>query len=1495
MDLEQYYTEDISRIKSIEFAILSNEETKRMSVVKKDPFGINLAKSYNKYEPQKGGLVDLRLGTSDPYLNCNTCGLSMEECPGHFGHHELPDYFFQYAFLKQLKIVLQCTCLKCSNLLIENTEDLYLKLQHKKGSHRLQEVKELVKKATYCYNCGAPVPKIKKEVKDNGVIRIVLEQEYTNQEMDEKTGSMTEMKQKVLEELSPKDIHDILRNMKEQDIFLLGFNPEQSSPKDFLIKNFPIPPVIIRPTSKIDMMTASTQEDSLTLKIADIINNSNRLRKQLNKSSMESEDVSTAAYDTAANVQYNLAVFFDNDSVKLPRSEFKTGGRPTKSVSERLKGKPGRVRNNLMGKRQDYCARSVITGDPDVDIDEIGIPLAIAKTITFPEIVTPQNIEELSKLVRNGNKVYPGANFVVRKQMINGKQITQKIDLRIRKKTIKLDYGNVVHRHLQDGDPFLFNRQPSLHKPSMMGHKVRVAKTDGVNTFRVNVSTTAPYGADFDGDEMNGFFPQSIQSRTELELIANVKNQIVGAKSSNPIIGCVQDGVTGSYLLSLDDVKITGREAHWILSKAEYADLYKIDKNKTYTGKEVYSMIIPEGINSFRKKGDKYTFRVKDSKLLVGILDKSQVADKENSLTHFVFDKKGGGAARMFLDDTQRTVLNYLIFRGFTVGFGDCFINEKTEKELEKTIINSILDNQFSITSMENQGNAITYQTYEDSLQASMSAIGGTTFGMVEKNLDKNNNFYIMSVGAKAKGKGVNIGQIVSCLGQQTTEGQRVQKKVNGRTLAHFAYNDDTAFARGFVGSSYLQGMKGYEYFFHSISGREGMINIALKTSSTGYIQRKLIKAMEDLMVTYDGTVRNSNGTLVEYNYGNTGIDQLVQSSNRIFTILYSNQEIKDKLAMNSNEIKQSKSNGDSNNKYIDMLISLRDKIRKNTMDAVMNYKTMSDKFLLPVNLYRIVQDKADEERKIKYDLTIDYILEKIEEILTDEQTSLMTKHSKFQDDIEMSSKTIFKLALLEYLSPKKLIFEYHINREEFNVIVDEIKLAFLKAIVNPGEMVGVITAQSIGEPVTQLNLDSKHSAGLAKGGSKVNTGVPRIEEILGNTKEIKTPFLHLYLKDPTNDKLAFRINNYLNQIKIGDLISKAEIYYYTDTDKNNEHNMLLDGDKVSNPFFFNNQRKNIDHFPWVFRLEMDREKLLDKDVVLLDIKTKLLMFYYNIYQDLKSVKKDQKEIWENIVGGAVLSNQDTSDVPAIHIRIGFNNFNYPMITKLLKIFLNEVYLKGVKNIQSAFLQKDIKILIDDETGSVEFKQDYDNLISTEGINLDEIRLIKGLDQERMYLNDINLVYHSFGIEAARNCLITELERTFSSGGSNFNYQHLVVLADLMTYTGEILSIDRNGINKMELDPLARSSFEKTMEHFVNASIYNQKDKIKATSSRIMTGRVIPGGTGSFELLLDTAKLAQSEVLDDEYQGRINFDGFKDDEFFKDIMEGDDVNVNFLF
>lgn len=486
----KFYHEDVKNIEQINFGLYTNDMVKKYSAVKGDPFGINVPEAYDNYEPKKGGLVDLRLGTCDIYLNCTTCGQNSIDCEGHFGHTELAEPMFHYGFLNHMITLLKCICMKCSNILIERTEDNMKRFQNKPGKIRYKEIKDMTKNINYCYVCGTAVPKIKKEVKETSAsIRIILEKEVGASMVDETTGVTTEGTKIVRDYLSPRQCYNIFRNVSDMDAYLLGFNVSEARPEDLILTRFPVPPVVIRPTAKIDFMASATHEDSLTIKIADIINSNIRVRNEMNKDS-------GALGDALTLLQYNLATFFDNDSASLPKSEFKTGGRETKSISERIKGKEGRMRLNIMGKRVDFSARSVITSDPYIDIDMVGIPLRVAKDLTIPEEVTPHNIKHLTKLVMNGRDIYPGANYVYKTTVINGKTINQRIDLRYRKANIKLNYGDIVERHVVNNDYVLFNRQPTLHKPSMMGHRLHVLERDDSNTFRMNVSVCKPYGAD---------------------------------------------------------------------------------------------------------------------------------------------------------------------------------------------------------------------------------------------------------------------------------------------------------------------------------------------------------------------------------------------------------------------------------------------------------------------------------------------------------------------------------------------------------------------------------------------------------------------------------------------------------------------------------------------------------------------------------------------------------------------------------------------------------------------------------------------------------------------------------------------------------------------------------------------------------------------------------------------------------------------------------------
>lgn len=343
----RYYSSDVNRIQAIEFSVYRNKDVKKYSAVSSDPFGINLAESYENYEPKKGGLVDLRLGTCDTYLRCVTCGLNNRDCPGHFGHTELAEYVFHFGFLDHLKSILQCICLKCSNLLIEKSDSMFNKALHKKAEQRFKEIKLLTKTINFCFHCGAPVSKIKKEVKPSG-ISISIEREVGSQNVDTKTGELHEGSKRIKETLNPRDCWNILRNVSDNDCFLLGFNPKMARPEDLIIYILPVPPVSIRPSNKIDLLSSSTMEDALTIKIADIINSNKRVRQQMEKESVSAQ-ISNYNQDIFNLLQFHVALFYANDSVTLPRSEFKSGGKALKMISERISGKHGRVRGNILG------------------------------------------------------------------------------------------------------------------------------------------------------------------------------------------------------------------------------------------------------------------------------------------------------------------------------------------------------------------------------------------------------------------------------------------------------------------------------------------------------------------------------------------------------------------------------------------------------------------------------------------------------------------------------------------------------------------------------------------------------------------------------------------------------------------------------------------------------------------------------------------------------------------------------------------------------------------------------------------------------------------------------------------------------------------------------------------------------------------------------------------------------------------------------------------
>jgi DNA-directed RNA polymerase beta' subunit len=669
-------------------------------------------------------------------------------------------------------------------------------------------------------------------------------------------------------------------------------------------------------------------------------------------------------------------------------------------------------------------------------------------------------------------------------------------------------------------------------------------------------------------------------------------------------------------------------------------------------------------------------------------------------------------------------------------------------------------------------------------------------------------------------------------------------------------------------------------------------------TAQTGYIQRQLVKGLEDLTIRYDGTNRNARGTIIQLVYGENGINQATQTELMLNILSMDNKTLESKLGLSSEQIKKlsksikisEKELSESNKQFINKAKELRNEMREIQSRALINYKIMEEKYVMPVNLFRITQDYSNKKEVLELDPK--YIEESIEKFLNDYDVRLITSikpTDKYMKQDDRNIKFLLEVALYEYLAPVKCIFEYGLTKKDFDSMMKEIKMSLIKAIIEAGEMVGIIAAQSIGEPTSQITLNTKHSAGSK---SSANMGVARIQELIHYTKDIKAPQMTVYFKEPycTDRSALNKVISYFKHLSIRELISSAEVYY--DIGVNDELGKKIRGDNVSSPFFVNNQKADVNSLPFVFRMKFDIEKMLDKETTLLDIKTRFISHWYKNYTNLKNLNKTEKDVIGRISRCAILSNSATDKEQIIHIRFNMSSFNYNLVTEFLRMVFDDITLKGVENITAIDVNHELRVTFDKETG--EIKRDKEYVVLTSGINFNRMRQMKGIDFSRTKCNDVATILRLYGIEATRQILLNELTTTYQANGSNINQNHLSLLVDQMCHSGEITSIDRHGMSKIEMDPIARASFERQLDHFVNASLFNEKDHMKSVSSRIAIGRVFPGGTGMFDLLLDTKKLENSEYTEDETGGRVTFVPLEEEALFKDLIKYDIRKMDFF-
>ena len=573
----------------------------------------------------------------------------------------------------------------------------------------------------------------------------------------------------------------------------------------------------------------------------------------------------------------------------------------------------------------------------------------------------------------------------------------------------------------------------------------------------------------------NIFLCQSIQSQIELEEIADVKRQIITPSSSRTSIGIAQDGLVGAYKLTDSKVRIDRKNAMNIVSYTSVEDFSVFKKSKEeLTGHELFSLIIPEKINISKYDDGKPILVIKNGTLTDGyIKGDSLAAGKKNSLVQLIWDEYGVEETKDFMNNTSRLINNYLLWNGFTVGIGDMTIGRNVEEEIQKTLQTRELKVQNMITEIENNPELMDEDLFENTLFSELNVARDDVGKLIQSNNNPDNCVTVMHQSG-SKGDANNTGQMSGCIGLQSVEGKLPQKKINNRTIPYFHENDDTAVARGLVKQSFLRGTRFPEFFFINMAAREGLISSAVLTAESGYIQRKLIKILEDAVIAYDKTVRTANNGILQFMYGDAGSNTIKQYEHNIKLIELSNTEIMKKYCFNDDELKDFKNyTKKDNQQYYETLLKMRDELRNIHLKTKLDMKTLSSTYMIPVNIVRVVDsikntnmkgDKLEPNDIIK---GIDNIVEKARLVnLTNDEIADKSNLRNKDDNV---AKTLFNIALYEYLSPKRCINDFKLNKKQFDEIVNEFIKNYNKNMIEPGEMVGIIAAQAMGEPINWL------------------------------------------------------------------------------------------------------------------------------------------------------------------------------------------------------------------------------------------------------------------------------------------------------------------------------------------------------------------------------------------------------------------------------------------
>jgi DNA-directed RNA polymerase subunit A' len=920
-------------IGQLSFGLMDPEEYRDMSATK-----VITADTYDDDGfPIDMGLMDPRLGVIDPGLECKTCGKHSGSCNGHFGHIELAAPVIHVGFAKLIRRLLRGTCRECSRLCL--TEDEQAEFRDRLDRTRqlgedLNDVTKaairLARKKDRCPHCGEKQFDINHEKPTTYYeVQQVLSSEYPERiaaamegrdpdaeegevdeerepvspnELSEETGIELERINEILSgefrpkkddrkslekaldvdlteedmnKLMPSDIRDWFEDIPDEDMRTLGIDAEKSRPEWIILTVLPVPPVTARPSITLD--NGQRSEDDLTHKLVDII--------RINQRFMENREAGAPQLiieDLWELLQYHVTTFMDNEISGTPPARHRSG-RPLKTLSQRLKGKEGRFRGSLSGKRVNFSARTVISPDPTLSLNEVGVPDRVATEMTQTMNVNERNLDEARRYVANGPETHPGANYV-RRHDGRRLKVTEK---NCEELAEKVEPGWEVSRHLVDGDIIIFNRQPSLHRMSIMAHEVVVMP---YKTFRLNTTVCPPYNADFDGDEMNMHALQNEEARAEARVLMRVQEQMLSPRFGENIIGAIQDHISGTYLLTHTNPQFNETQALDLLRATRIDELPEADGEDEngeayWTGRTLFSELLPDDLNLDFTSSAGDNVVIEDGQMLSGTIDEDAVGAFGGEVVDTIAKEYSKTRARILVNEISALAMRSIMHFGFSIGIDDESIPRPAEEQINEAIDNAYdrveeLIETYERGELESLPGRTVDETLEMKIMQTLGKARDSAGDIAEDHFDDDNPAVVMAESG-ARGSMLNLTQMAGCVGQQAVRGERINRGYENRTLSHFEENDLSSDAHGFVESSYRSGLGPKEFFFHAMGGREGLVDTAVRTSKSGYLQRRLINALSELETQYDGTVRDTSDTIVQFEFGEDGTSPVDVSSSQ--------------------------------------------------------------------------------------------------------------------------------------------------------------------------------------------------------------------------------------------------------------------------------------------------------------------------------------------------------------------------------------------------------------------------------------------------------------------------------------------------------------------------------------------------------------------------------------------------------------------------------------